>query len=467
MNHRRRYSQALCAAVAAVSSAVMLGPAGAVGASVRATGPSFDTWEMFGHDAMHSGVAPDTTIGASSAPSLAQRWSQPLSSTLDKASPAVAYNTVLKKTLVFDVTHSGVVSAFNASTGALVWRRTMAPNVFSSPAIYSNTVYFGDNEGKLEALNAATGAVECTFTLPVSPPATKPGRIFSSPVVGAVDGTGPTVFFGDAGVVSGSSEPLNGGQTWAVTGVGNTAGSCKLRWSYNQWLKKGSNGTMTGVWIEPALAKQSNGTWAVVFGTSNPDCAIYALNAANGSLLWRFQTAQPSTDQDEDVGTGPTISAPGVNGFADGVVYNDGKDGIEYALDLLTGKQIWSFTLGPGTFQAFAVSEAALTGNTLVTVYASHVFALNATTGAMIWEVTPGGNIQASSAVSGGPGDQVVFLGDLADHEFGLSLASGATLFEFTTTGKVVASSAVAKGVLYFASGGSLYAFTPGTAVRA
>jgi eukaryotic-like serine/threonine-protein kinase len=331
--------------------------------------------------------------------------------------------------------------------------------------VYSNTVYFGDNEGTLEALNAATGAVECTFTLPVSPPATQPGRIFSAPVVGAVDGTGPTVFFGDAGVASGSGETLNGGHMWAVTGVGNTAGSCKKRWSYNNWVNKGSNGTMTGVWIEPALTKQSNGTWTVVFGTSNPDSAIYALNAVTGSLLWRFQTAQ--TGPDEDVGTGPTIGAPGANGFADGVVYNDGKDGIEYALDLLTGKQIWSFTLGAGSASALAVSEAALAGNTLVVGFAGSVFALNATTGAKIWEVTPGGTIQASIAVSGGSGDQVLFAGDLNDHEYGFSLASGAKVFDFTTSGTVQASSAVAKGVLYFTSGGTLYAYSPGVAARA
>jgi outer membrane protein assembly factor BamB len=120
------------------------------------------------------------------------------------------------------------------------------------------------------------------------------------------------------------------------------------------------------------------------------------------------------------------------------------------------------YTLGPGTGSALTVSEAALTGNTLVTVYASHVFALNATNGHKIWEVTPGGNIQASPAVSGGPGNQVLFVGDLTDHEFGLRLASGAKLFEFTTSGKIMASSAVAKGALYFASGGTLYAFTPG-----
>ncbi len=165
---------------------------------------------------------------------------------------------------------------------------------------------------------------------------------------------------------------------------------------------------------------------------------------------------------DEDVGTGPTIGAPGANGFADGVVYIDGKDGIEYALDLLTGKQIWSFTLGAGSGNALAVSEAALAGNTLVVGFAGSVFALNATTGAKIWKVTPGGTIQASIAVSGGPGDQVLFTGDLNDHEYGFSLASGAKVFAFTTSGKIQDSSAVAKGVLYFAAGGTLYAYAPG-----
>jgi outer membrane protein assembly factor BamB len=438
---------------------VMLGPAGAVSAAAPAASTSFDTWAMFGHDAQHSGVSPDTAIGASTAPSLAKRWSKSLASSSDQPSPAVAYNAVRKQTLVYDVTYTGVASAFNASTGALVWRRTVGPNVFSSPAVYSNTVYFGNNEGTLEALNAATGAVVCTFTVPITPPNTTSGRIFSAPVVGVVDGTGPTVYFGDAGVASGSGETLNGGHMWAITGVGNTAGNCKKRWSYNNWVNKGSNGTMTGVWVEPALARESNGTWAVVFGTSNPDAAIYALNAVTGSRLWRFATAQNGPD--EDVGTGPTISAPGVNGFADGVVYNDGKDGIEYALDLLTGKQIWSFTLGAGSGSALAVSEAALTGNTLVVGFAGSVFALNATSGAKIWQVTPGGTVQASPAVSGAAGDQVLFVGDNNDHEYGFSLASGAKLFDLTTSGKIQASSAVAKGMLYFASGGTVYAFAP------
>jgi eukaryotic-like serine/threonine-protein kinase len=435
----------------------MLGPVSTAGAASRAAAAS-DTWPMFGHDPLHSGVSPDTAIGASTAPSLTTRWSQPLGTASDQPSPAVAYNAARNETLVYYVTYTGVVSAFSASTGALVWRRTVAPNVFSSPAVYGNSVYFGDNEGKLEALNAATGAVQCTFTLPVMPPATKPGRIFSSPVVGNVDGTGPTVFFGDAGVSS-SGETLNGGHMWAVTGVGNTAGKCREKWVYNNWPNKGTNGIMTGVWDEPGLAQESNGTWAVVFGTSNPDGAVYALNAANGSRLWRFQTLQ--TGQDQDVGAGPTISPPGSNGFTDGVVYIDGKDGIEYALNLLTGTRIWSFTLGAGSANAIAVSTAALAGNALAVGYAGSLFALNATTGALIWQATPGGTIQASPAVSGGPGNQALFIGDNNDHEYGFSLATGAQLFNATTAGGIQDSAAVADGTLYFASGGTLYAYAP------
>jgi outer membrane protein assembly factor BamB len=257
---------------------------------------------MFNHDPLHSGVSADTAIGASTAPGLMTLWSKRLKSVHDQGSPAVAFNASRNETLVYEVTYGGVASAFNASTGALVWQRTVSPDVDSSPAVYGNTVYFGDNGGTLEALNAATGAVRCTFKVPVSPPTTTRGRIIGSPVVGNVDGTGPTVFFGDAGVGS-ATEAQNGGHMWAVTGVGNTAGNCKQKWSYNKWPNKGTNGTMTGIWDAAGLAQESNGTWAVVFGTSNPDSAVYALNAVTGARLWRFQTVQ--LGDDEDVGAGP------------------------------------------------------------------------------------------------------------------------------------------------------------------
>ena len=179
----------------------------------------------------------------------------------------------------------------------------------------------------------------------------------------------------------------------------------------------------------------------------------------SGARLWRFQTRQ--TGPDQDVGAGPTISPPGTNGFADGVVYVDGKDGIEYALNLLTGKKIWSYTMGTGSTSALTVSTAALTADTLTLGYAGTVLAFNATTGAVIWTATPGGTIQASPAVSGGPGDQALFVGDVNDTEYGYSLANGTQLFSATTAGTIQDSTAVADGTLYFASHGTLYAYAP------
>jgi outer membrane protein assembly factor BamB len=429
-----------------------------------ASGPGAgEVWPTFGHDPAHSGVSSDTAISASTASGLGRRWSAPLTGASARApSPVVAYSGKLGKTVVYTVTFGGVVSAFDATTGKPIWKRSLGSHVEASPAFYRGNVYIGGLNGKLQALDAATGAVRCTFTVPVNAPATTPGQLVSSPVVGTVDGTGSTVFIGDAGFhITGTPDDSdNGGHFWAVTGVGNRAGGCRKKWSYNKWPNKGTNGTQTGVWDEPALVKNASGRWVVLFGTSNPDQSVYALDAVTGSRLWRFQTQNRGPD--EDIGAGPTIGPPGANGFADGVVYIDGKDGVEYALDLSTGKQIWSFTLGPGSDLAKSISEAALSGNTLVVCYATSVFALNAKTGAVIWETTvPGRGIQASPAISGPPGNQVVFVGDNDGTEYGLNLGNGAQVFSNLTSGTLTASAAVAVGMLYFSNGATFYAYSP------
>ena len=163
----------------------------------------------------------------------------------------------------------------------------------------------------------------------------------------------------------------------------------------------------------------------------------------------------------------------GATGSPTGAVYIDGKDGIEYAMNLRTGSQIWSFRLGSGNRDfhdiSKAVSEAALTGNKLLVCYAAKVFALNATTGAKLWRVKPGGslgaggNIQASPAVAGPPNHRVLFAGDFNGDEFGLLVGNGSQVFAASPGGKLQASSAVAAGTLYFDSGGTLYAYAPPT----
>jgi outer membrane protein assembly factor BamB len=145
------------------------------------------------------------------------------------------------------------------------------------------------------------------------------------------------------------------------------------------------------------LRHRRAGRHVVVFGSKDTDDAVYSVNVSTGQMIWRHQT---STQPEQDVGGAAVISAPGVNGFADGAVYIEGKDGVVYALDLSTGAVLWSFTAGsPG----LTASSGALAGNTLVIGSINGVYGLNATTGAMLWH-SLSGIVVASPAVSGPAG---------------------------------------------------------------
>ena len=157
---------AACAVLGGLLSVLILSPASGAATSVSRPAAG-DTWPTFGHGPLHGGVSSDAAIGTSTASGLSQRWSVSLgSSGYDQASPAVAYNTKLRETVVYAVSYRGVVSALNAATGTLVWQRSLGsmvesstPVYQSSPAVYGGTVYVGDHNGTLHALNAATGAV--------------------------------------------------------------------------------------------------------------------------------------------------------------------------------------------------------------------------------------------------------------------------------------------------------------------
>ena len=412
----------------------------AVGSLQAAATSGADNWSMFHADALHSGVSPDTSPGAASASGLALKWKTFVGGGKNGivSSPAVVYNPTLSEYLVYAATQgSGTVMAINATTGATVWSYNDRHSIKDSPAVSGNTLYFGDQAHVLHALNATTGVPICTYTTT--------GELEASPVVGNVDGTGDVVFIGDRGF----AEKRNAGHEWAINGVGNTNGQCTLKWSFNNFgITDG--GTRTGTWSSPALGQDKNGRWLVVFGTTNPDDSVYALDAAAGTEVWDFVTA---TGGDADVGAGATISPPGVNGFADGEVYIDGKDQVMYSIDLTTGVGGWTFNLkanaGSG---AKAICTPTLTGTDLLCPYNQYVYDLDAVTGALSWRSSATGTASfvASAAVSGAAGDQVVFAGDEAGMEHGYSLATGASVFSYQAGGTIISSTAVSSNMIFF-----------------
>jgi outer membrane protein assembly factor BamB len=413
---------------------------------------------MFHGDPSHTGLSLDSLIGSSNAPQLTPSWQANIG--VSYVSPAVVYRPSLGRTLVYVGSNNGTFAAYDAVTGARVWFYRAGAAIQSSPAVVNGVVYFGSNDHRLYALNADTGVLLCRFDAGAV--------IYSSPVIADPDGAGSVVYFGDSGL-NGSDD---GGHFWAINAVDpNPASDCGLRWTYGAFGDPPGSQPAVGAWSPPAFSVDVNGRPLVVFGGGSPEGAVYALDARDGSRIWRFKTETFATDH--DVGAGPTISPPGVNGFADGVVYVAGKDAILYALNLRTGARIWEFRIRDdgGAFGATR-STAALVGSTLYLGNGPNVtmYAVNAVTGQKVWSssASGGAGVLASPVVTGAPGDRVLFVGDTSGKIWAHDLATGQVRWSYNT-GTLIYSSLVVVGDRLFAtnSGGFLYAFSFGGGLSA
>ena len=439
---------AVAAGAALAGALAMGGPASAAthpghGHGRAAAAPVFTDWPMFRANPSHTGYSPETSISSTNAASLAPTWTAPLGTTSD-TSPAVVMNATLGKALVYAGADNHFY-AYPASGGAPVWTYKLPAGVVeSSPAVFRGVVYIGSTAGTLYALNATTGAVMCSFQAG--------GPLLASPVVvNAADGSGPEVY---DGTIPGNGAP---GAEWAIHGPGSTAGSCTKAWEFTSFAVAPG-----GTWSSPAYGTDARGVPLVVFGSKDRDDAVYALNARTGTLVWRYRTNGAAL---ADVGAPPTISAPGQNGFASGVVYVTGKDKTVYALNLTTGGLIWKYALlggGNPTGSSGDVAGAALLGNRLYVPSDKGMYALNAITGTLVWHVLAGSTFYASPAVTGPPGRLVLVDADNAGHLYVLNPATGSTLWMQKPTWGFWASPTVSHGAVYVAGlDGVLRSFAP------
>ena len=295
MTHTWKRSRRFGLIALSIVTAFALQPSGQLAIASAPT-----SYPMLGHSPARTAVSPDTTVSASNWSNLELRHAVSLGGSI-MASPAVAYDARLNTRVVYVGTMGSTPSfdAIDSGSGSILWTYPLSGNVVSSPAVYRNTVYFGTEDGFVYALDAARGTLACRFDTG--------GRVEASPLVENVDGTGPLVFVGDAGI----SESHNAGHEWAINGVGNQQPKCTERWMFNGWGNT-NGGHNTGSWSSPALAGDGTGRQLLVFGSSQPDDSVYALDARSGSEIWRYQTFVAA---DTDVGATPTISAPGVNGL--------------------------------------------------------------------------------------------------------------------------------------------------------
>lgn len=420
------------------------GPASRAGTTTLAPGRTVVTgdsstfdWAEFHQNPLLTGLAVNSPLSASTAPQLGVAWATDLyGPALD--SPVVAYDATLNETLAYVGTESGNVLAVNEANGQIVWSSWLGSPIRATPAVSGGAVFVGTfNSARLYKLDATTGAVDCSIVAPQP--------IEGTPAALTPAGGVPTVYVG-----------TNDSQSQSGPLMAVNASNCALEWSFTGYAG------IAGTWDPVAYSLDAAGEPLMVFGTADPDSALYGVDAVTGKLVWRFAVANPPPGA-YDIGAGAVISPPGVNGFADGVAYVPTKLGVMYAVDLTTGLQIWSYN-----FNQFAGvteggrSTAALDGTNLVFGFASGVFDLNAVTGAEIWEYRDPSSTEAlsSPAIAGSPGQEVVVVGDVAGGVDVVSLASGAQLYHYKTGGYVTSSPAVSDGnVLIASSDGFLYDF--------
>lgn len=341
----------------------MIPAASASPASPNASIPTYQWPEAHGNPRL-TGLSGDPSIKTTNAARLGVRWMANMGAQ-SLSSPIVAYNQALGQTVVYAGTEGGWFTAYSELSGKTLWSANIGTAIRSTPIVHGSSVWVVGTYGpRLLKLDAATGAQQCS-TRSIY------GLGEASPVIATPPGGQPTIFMG-------SVDLAQNGPVYAFH-----LADCSLAWQNAPYPVGGGVWDFMSYAIDAPTTAFPSGEPLVLFGTSDPDGEMYALDAKSGALVWRFQTL--AVNNDSDVGAGIAISPPGANGFADGVAYTSGKDGITYAVNLTTGAQIWNYVFENPEVSNGSRSTPALVGNQLVIGTSVGTFDLNATTGAVNW----------------------------------------------------------------------------------
>ena len=362
-----------------------------------------------------------------------------------------------------DPTHSGVYpSAALRHFGGLQWRVQTGGMVQSSAALHDGTLYIGSGDGRLYALDAATGAERWQFRTRraiSSTPAVADGLVFVGSrdnAFWAVDArtgeerwrleTGRDVPFPwgfESGDLYTSSPTWAAGTLYFGSGDGHLYAvdprSGKVRWRF---------ATGGRVRTSPAVA---NGR--VYAGSA--DGTLYALDASDGQELWRYHTEGHALESREFGFDRRTIQAsPAV---ADGRVFIGSRDGFLYAVDAATGKEAWrvdhrmswvntSPAIADGVVYAGSSDERFLQ-------------AVDARTGRELWRLPTERPVWSSPAVAG----DMVYAGDGSGTVYAVDRASGRERWRYRSGRRIFSSPVLADGVLYVGNDdGGVYAIRGG-----
>jgi polyvinyl alcohol dehydrogenase (cytochrome) len=372
--------------------------------------PQSADWPSYGRDDDNSRTnAAERTLGKSNVASLVQRWS--FADSAVTSTPAV-----YKGTLYFGDWNS-VLHAVDAKTGESIWatpvQAPMPPNqINDTPYVTEDVVYIGAHTALLSAVKRASGEMLWQTTIDTQALL----MLWSSPVV--IDDL-LVIGVGSYQVFVPSMPPFRGN----VVGVDVKTGATK----WKLYLTEGSG---VSVWSSAAVDRGRKlafiGTGQeYAQGASSPHSdALVAIRYETGELAWSTQFTMGDRYQiptangpDHDVGASPNLFEAGGRAM---VGVGD-KGGRYFALDRDTGSVVWHTLLTPGGSNGGVMASTA---------YANGV----------IYVASNNGNTGGAAGVGGGPGEATIFA---------LDAATGDVRWRVTVTPGTFGGLAVANGLLF------------------
>lgn len=225
---------------------------------------------------------------------------------------------------VFFGDHDGYLNAVDAESGERIWETDLGAVVFSSPLAVEGTVFVVSRDGKLVALDASTGDVRWSFD--------SGSESDASPSLS----NGILCFANREHVYAINVE--TGEELWRTDSkyVGDLAAPIVDDIVY--FGREDENGTrqtvganiQTGeiVWSHDLQPFSSPAVHNNIMYLTNGE-SVVAIDIPSSSELWRFQSLSGM------------ISSPGI---ADGIVYVGSSDNNLYAIDASNGEEIWRYT---------------------------------------------------------------------------------------------------------------------------
>jgi polyvinyl alcohol dehydrogenase (cytochrome) len=365
----------------------------------------------------------------------------------------------------------GNLLAYNAATGALLWKTKLDNNPFAiitqSASISDGVVYIGvaSNEegvavvpgypccsfrGSMLAVDLATGAILWrTYTVPVGYPG---GAVWgSSP---AIDHKRKQVY-----IATGNNYDVPDSTLLCVSAAGGNAAAIKACLPADNYF----DAIMA---LDLKTGKVNWSTAALPYDAWTVSCLPFLGDGSNCP-----QPAGP----DYDFGQAPALFMVHGAGKPYELVGAGQKSGQYWALNPDTGAVVWVTQAGPGGTGGglqwgSAVDEkriytansnsnfkpAVVRGNTVTTGVWS---ALDKATGAVLWQqTTPSGRTGGLLGTTSGPvttANGVVFgcSLDVLGYMYALDAATGNILWEYASGGSCLSGAAISDGVVYWGSG--------------